>query len=256
MSVLRIDNRVPYKYGWTNQNRIFFCIYLLARSSSCAGGQDMTRDNATRPDRQKPRRSFVSTTVCPTNTDEPIWTECFFIFIYFAGRPFALVDRTWREIIQQVQADTKTFSVFRVLYEHGWTDQDWIFFYIYLLPRSSVRAGGQDVARDNAPGPGRHQGPVGPSYRQDSRETRQVQRTARADPEGSERLPREEAALLRPVLLPLQRRAARDPVRDEGPDARPGRSVAGLASVGFLGFGCSGFQSKLKSSEAQNLDCF
>jgi len=111
MSVLRIDNRVPYKYGWTNQNRIFFCIYLLARSSSCAGGQDMTRDNATRPDRQKPRRSFVSTTVCPTNTAEPIWTEC--------------------------------------------------FFYIYLLRRSSVRAGGQDVARDNSTGPGRHQDLLG-----------------------------------------------------------------------------------------------
>jgi len=52
--------------------------------------------------------------VYSTNTAEPIRTEFSFIFTYCPGRRFALVDKTWREIMRQVQADTKVLSVLRI----------------------------------------------------------------------------------------------------------------------------------------------
>ena len=50
-------------------------------------------------------------------------------------------------------------------------------------------------------------------------------RDARARAEGPQRLPRDEAALLPALLLPLQRRDARDPLRDQGPHARAAAPV-------------------------------
>jgi hypothetical protein len=60
--------------------------------------------------------------------------------------------------------------------------------------------GGQDGGPRGAAGPG--------------------QRAAGADPERAQRLPGDQAALLPALLLPLQRRAAGDPGRDQGPPAR------------------------------------
>ena len=50
---------------------------------------------------------------------------------------------------------------------------------------------------------------------QDAGETQEVQRTAGAHPEGTQRVSGEETSVLPSLLLPLQRRAAWDPVRDQ-----------------------------------------
>ena len=83
-----------------------------------------------------------------------------------------------------------------------------------------VPPGGQRVARH-------HEGDDGGARRHlhrkrqgSSRSIGGVQHPARRDPKGSERLPREEASVLPALLLPLQRRDARDFVGDERPDAR------------------------------------
>mmetsp|Transcript_28112 Transcript_28112/g.74352 ORF Transcript_28112/g.74352 Transcript_28112/m.74352 type:complete len:216 (+) Transcript_28112:1531-2178(+) len=66
----------------------------------------------------------------------------------------------------------------------------------------------------------RHRGPDG--------EMAGLQHHAGHGPEGPGGLPGDEAQRLRPLLLPLQRRAPRDPLADEGPDARAALPLEGL----------------------------
>ncbi len=90
------------------------------------------------------------------------------------------------------------------------------FFFPFFSLSSFTADDGQRSARPESAdrdGPAQHADQ--PAYRQ---------RPARGDPAGPQPLPRGQAPVLPALLLPVQRRAAGDPLGDQGPAARAAAS--------------------------------